>query len=320
MNSLQRQGLAVSIGIFLSLFFPVSASAVELVGVARAAGPAQLNGVSFPGEVNVFSGDRVSTGRQGTLVVSSGPRERVRLAAGTDARITKQDGRVAVSLLKGIVGFESAGRTQVTLEQYGVTIRGKDGRPAIGQVMLVGSRKAEVIVFKGAVELSGPQQTVFLREGDLGLIAANNLQDPPTETTEGAASSETEQATGSLRLSVVDNRLFAVPGASVVFTNEQDPTLTYRAVSNQLGEVRIEGVRPGFYRLEIQKSGFGLQRLGPIEVIPNEETGLGTVKIGGGGDSKTAAIVILAIAGAGGAGAAVALTGGDNPPISPSSP
>ena len=327
MRSHQRQGQAVSVGFLLCVFLPFNLKAAEVVGVAKAAGPAQLNGVPFPGEVSVFSGDRLSTGKQTTLVVSSGPQERVHLAGGSSAQITKQDGRLTVSVLKGVVGFESAGRTRIMLEQYGVTIEGKggegeNGHPIIGQVALVGPGKAEIKVLTGAVELIGAQQTVSLKKGDLGLIVARYLQDPQTGTTESGAAASGQTAAGTVRFSVVGESQSAVAGAGVILTSEQDRTLIYRGRTDQLGEVTIEGVRPGFYRIQVRKAGYTRQELGPVEVIAGEETSLGSVKLDRGEGNEKVPLLILVIGNAGGVITVVALSGREDSgtPISPSSP
>ena len=53
--------------LLLCASLPPSMISAELIGVARTTGPAQINGMSLPGQVNVFSGDRIGTGQDSTL-------------------------------------------------------------------------------------------------------------------------------------------------------------------------------------------------------------------------------------------------------------
>ena len=98
--------------VLLCASLPPSMISAELIGVARTTGPAQINGMSLPGQVNVFSGDRIGTGQDSTLTLSSGPQERVRLAAMSGAQVALEEGNLVISLEKGALGFESMGRTR----------------------------------------------------------------------------------------------------------------------------------------------------------------------------------------------------------------
>ena len=106
--------------LLLCASLPPSMISAELIGVARTTGPAQINGMSLPGQVNVFSGDRIGTGQDSTLTLSSGPQERVRLAAMSGAQVALEEGNLVISLEKGALGFESMGRTRITLKAYDV--------------------------------------------------------------------------------------------------------------------------------------------------------------------------------------------------------
>ena len=110
--------------LLLCASLPPSMISAELIGVARTT-PAQINGMSLPGQVNVFSGDRIGTGQDSTLTLSSGPQERVRLAAMSGAQVALEEGNLVISLEKGALGFESMGRTRITLKAYDVAIQGQ---------------------------------------------------------------------------------------------------------------------------------------------------------------------------------------------------
>ena len=112
MKMLSARSAIVLLIVLLVTSLPPSIISAELIGVARTTGPAQINGMSLPGQVNVFSGDRIGTGQDSTLTLSSGPQERVRLAAMSGAQVALEEGNLVISLEKGALGFESMGRTR----------------------------------------------------------------------------------------------------------------------------------------------------------------------------------------------------------------
>ncbi len=100
MRRVWRQGLSV----FLSVLFlspSLSGEPAELVGVAKASGRAEINGLPFPGESNVYSGDRVSTGQKSALTVFTAPQEKIYLAPGSSARLLKDNDATVVALEQG---------------------------------------------------------------------------------------------------------------------------------------------------------------------------------------------------------------------------
>ena len=90
MKRFSARGAMVLFIVLLFASLPPSARSADLIGVAKSSGPAQINGLSLPGQVNVFSGDRVGTGEGSTLTLSAGPRERVRLAPESRAQLRRK--------------------------------------------------------------------------------------------------------------------------------------------------------------------------------------------------------------------------------------
>ena len=136
----------------LLLLVSVSGSlqAGDLLGVARATGGAAwINGEPLQGQVNVFSGDQLRTGRESTLTFSTSAQERVLIAADSNARLTREKGKLSVSLERGTMGFKTAGQTDVSLADYGVTVRGREGFPVAAVVAYHKGVKAEVAVLRG---------------------------------------------------------------------------------------------------------------------------------------------------------------------------
>lgn len=118
--------IPMALGLILLLAdLPVRGAPVggaELIGVAKVSGQVEINGLPLPGESNVYSGDRVSTGEESTLMLISGPQERIQLAPESSVRLRKQGETTVIVLEQGAVYFRSAGRTRAVIEEYGLEI------------------------------------------------------------------------------------------------------------------------------------------------------------------------------------------------------
>ena len=182
--------------LLLCASLPPSVRSAELIGVARTTGPAQINGMSLPGQVNVFSGDRIGTGQDSTLTLSSGPQERVRLAAMSGAQVALEEGNLVISLEKGALGFESMGRTRITLKAYDVAIQGQGDFPVVAEVSFLPSGKARVNVLKGQVQVSGAGQLLSLKSGEVGLIASTQAGPQSGSLSQEEPSPPTQQEMG----------------------------------------------------------------------------------------------------------------------------
>ncbi len=78
MRRVYRQGLSVLLSV-LFLSPSLSGEPAEMIGVAKASGQVEINGLPFPGESNVYNGDQVSTGEESRLTLISSPKERIQL-------------------------------------------------------------------------------------------------------------------------------------------------------------------------------------------------------------------------------------------------
>ncbi len=341
--------------LLLCASLPPSVRSAELIGVARTTGPAQINGMSLPGQVNVFSGDRIGTGQDSTLTLSSGPQERVRLAAMSGAQVALEEGNLVISLEKGALGFESMGRTRITLKAYDVAIQGQGDFPVVAEVSFLPSGKARVNVLKGQVQVSGAGQLLSLKSGEVGLIASTQAgpqsgsssqkESSPSTQLERRAEISPPQETGSVAATVVDTRLFVVEGATIrlesfvvegatiTLESEERAGIAFQAQTDRMGSFSLDGIPAGRYKVTFTKRGYRPFTMGPVEVTPGALTDLGQIILAGGGGgsaggSKTGVILVgVGAAAAAGAGLGLASGGGSAPgsgptlpPVSPSIP
>ncbi len=172
------------LSVFLAVLLvglPVSGSGNELLGVGKATGHAKINGLPFPGESNLYSGDQVSTGEESILTLISSPQERIQLAPKSGMRLSKQGETTVIALEQGAVYFRSAGRTRAVIEEIGLEIRTGSGSDSIAHVALVNPQQAQVSALRGSVEVRGEGQSVVLQAGQSALVTQEETQEDEEE-------------------------------------------------------------------------------------------------------------------------------------------
>ncbi len=167
--------------VVLLVGLPVSGSGNELLGVGKATGHAEINGLPFPGESNLYSGDQVSTGEESILTLISSPQERIQLAPKSGMRLSKQGEMTVIALEQGAVYFRSAGRTRAVIEEFGLEIRTGSGSDSIAHVALVNPQQAQVSALRGSVEVRGEGQSVVLQAGQSALVTQEETQEDEEE-------------------------------------------------------------------------------------------------------------------------------------------
>ncbi len=180
MRRVCRQGLSV----FLSVLFlspSLSGEPAEMIGVAKASGQVEINGLPFPGESNVYNGDQVSTGEESILTLISAPQERIQLAPKSGMRLSKQGETTVIALEQGAVYFRSAGRTRAVIEEFGLEIRTGSGSDSIAHVTLVNPQQTQVSALQGSVEVRGEGQSVVLQPGQSALVTQEEAQEDEEE-------------------------------------------------------------------------------------------------------------------------------------------
>lgn len=323
MRPLYSQGLSLFLSVLL-VSLPISGGTAELIGVAKATGPAEVNGLPFPGETTLYSGDRVSTGQESHLTLFTNPQERVYIAASSSARLFKHGEATVVALEQGTVAFRASGHTYLTLNEYDVTIRSQSDAPAVAQVTLSKERGAQVQALKGAIEVAAPSQSVLLQPEQVAVISDATAQEPLILVTEGGPSAPAQQSAkappGSLTGTVLDRTNTVVRGATVTLTSETG--VTYTVQTSMLGEFTFNQLPAGRYTLRISGNGFNTYETSNVVVEGGRETSLGLVTLQRGVSGKKPAIVIVVIAGVAAAVAIpLALGGdGDGQVVSPSTP
>ena len=165
----------------LLLHLPILGEPAELIGVAKATGGAEINGLPFRNEINVYSGDQISTGQEGILTLISAPQERIQLAPESGVRFGKQGETTVIALEQGAVYFRSAGRTRAVIEQFGLEIRTGSGSDSIAHVALVNPQRVQVSALRGSVEVRGEGQSVVLQAGQSALVTQEEAQEDEEE-------------------------------------------------------------------------------------------------------------------------------------------
>ncbi|MBI2956492.1 MAG: carboxypeptidase regulatory-like domain-containing protein [Acidobacteria bacterium] len=291
--------------------------AAELVGLARASGPAQVNNLRLPQEANVYSGDLLTTGSEGRLTLFCGS-QRVRLAPHSKVELRQKDSATSVVLQTGAVAFSTHGPGRLSIEAGGLSIQGRSGSAAVGEVAL-SPRGPQLVVLDGIVEVVHGNQTIAVAPGQSALF----LLAPEADAAEAApqAQPSTVGQMGAVSGRLVDAKGAAMSGAQVLLISTEGTTFTTQ--TDLEGTFRFEGVPPGRYRLRASKAGLGTVEIRQVTVVAGQESLLGAVTFAGaavaGGVSKGALVAILAAAG-GAAGAAAAFAGGgeEQQPTSPS--
>ncbi len=308
-----QQVLSVLLGVLLFLL-PVFGHPADLIGVAKATGPAEINGLIFPGETNLYSGDRVRTGPETSLTVFVSPQEKIHVAPKSRARFLRDGEATVIALEEGMVAFRTDGHTRLALEQYGVTVRGQNALLGVAQVTVLKGRGAQVRALKAPIEIAAIGQFVLLQPGELALVSEFPTQEQPQ------AQESTEAGPGSVTGTVVDSTRAVVRRATVLLTSRDG--VTHTTETNTLGEFSFEGLAPGFYSLSITQVGLHRYQTGNVLVEPGRQSSLGVITVQrgmGGGKKATIAIVVI-----GGVAAAVAIplvTGGEERRVvSPSVP
>jgi hypothetical protein len=161
----------------LLLHLPILGEPAELIGVGKATGGAEINGLPFRNETNVYSGDQISTGQEGILTLISAPQERIQLAPESGVRLSKQGETTVIALEQGAVYFRSAGRTRAVIEEFGLEIRTGSGSDSIAHVALVNPQRVQVSALLGSVEVRGEGQSVVLQAGQSALVTQEDEEE-----------------------------------------------------------------------------------------------------------------------------------------------
>lgn len=177
MPMILSQVLAATLSVLL-VGLPVWVNHGELLGVAKATGRAEINGMPLAAESNVYSGDWIGTEQESTVTLFVTRQERIHFAPKSRARLLKEGNSKVIALDQGTVAFRSVGDIRAAIEKLDVEIRTAGDRTVIGQVTLLNPTQAQVSARRGSLQISAPGQSVVLQPGQSAMITAGTPQHP----------------------------------------------------------------------------------------------------------------------------------------------
>lgn len=161
-----------------------AAESAAVLGRVVAAAPAQLNGVTLPGDGTLMSGDRLSTGPSGWARVFLPGGEQIHLGAQSAAQAARQGGLLAVELTQGRVALRTHKRDWV-VRSNGLEIT-PGGASAVWEVARLGNNLTQVASQQGTLEVRASNRTVQILPGQSLQLQTRLLE---TEQQPGGAGS-----------------------------------------------------------------------------------------------------------------------------------
>jgi hypothetical protein len=141
----------------------------------------------------VFSGDRLSTEREGSVQIRAGA-ARLLLQSGTMATLNESEGAPCARLLLGTATFSTGNSRAFTLFASRAAIRAQSDGPTIGQVTYLNEKELLVVSKRGPLTITVDGQTEVIADGS----AYRVLLDPPTmaQGPEGAGAHKDDKRRG----------------------------------------------------------------------------------------------------------------------------
>jgi len=128
----------------------------------------------------VFSGDRLSTEREGSVQIRAGA-ARLLLQSGTVATLNDSDGAPSAKLFLGTATFSTGNSRAFTLFASRAAIRAQSDGPTIGQVTYLNEKELLVVSKRGPLTITVDGETEVIADGS----AYRVLLDPPTTMAQG---------------------------------------------------------------------------------------------------------------------------------------
>ena len=128
----------------------------------------------------VFSGDRLSTNREGSVQVRAGA-ARLLLQSGSMATLNDSEGAPSARLLLGTATFSTGNSKAFTLFASKAAIRAQSDGPTIGQVTYLNEKELLVVSKRGPLTVTVDGETEVIAEG----TAYRVLLDPPPTMAQG---------------------------------------------------------------------------------------------------------------------------------------
>jgi hypothetical protein len=128
----------------------------------------------------VFSGDRLSTEREGSVQIRAGA-ARLLLQSGTMATLSDTGGAPSAKLFLGTATFSTGNSKAFTLFASRAAIRAQSDGPTIGQVTYLNEKELLVISKRGPLTITVDGETEVIADG----AAYRVLLDPPPTMAQG---------------------------------------------------------------------------------------------------------------------------------------
>ncbi len=128
----------------------------------------------------VFSGDRLTTEREGSVQIRAGA-ARLLLQSGTAATLNDTEGAPSAKLFGGTATFSTGNSKAFTLFASRAAIRAQSDGPTIGQVTYLNEKELLVVSKRGPLTITVDGETEVITDG----AAYRVLLDPPPTMAQG---------------------------------------------------------------------------------------------------------------------------------------
>jgi hypothetical protein len=162
MRSIARSCLATLLSCLLGL--PGFAANEKPLGLVTQAQDAQIANSKVAVGTTVYPGDKVETEAGGALRLRMGATQ-LYLLGSSSATLSQRSDAVFAVVARGTVGFSSDGTDQFELEVPEGIIRAANGKPAYGQVTIVGPQEIVVSAYRGSLILDNEGELHTIPEG-----------------------------------------------------------------------------------------------------------------------------------------------------------
>ncbi len=150
------------------------------LGTIVTAAHARVGDSSAEVGTTVFSGDRLTTEREGSVQIRAGA-ARLLLQSGTAATLNDTEGAPSAKLFGGTATFSTGNSKAFTLFASRAAIRAQSDGPTIGQVTYLNEKELLVVSKRGPLTITVDGETEVITDG----AAYRVLLDPPPTMAQG---------------------------------------------------------------------------------------------------------------------------------------
>jgi hypothetical protein len=164
------------------------------LGTIVTADRARLGDSSAEAGTTVFSGDRLTTDREGSVQIRAGA-ARLLLQNASTATLNDTEGAPSAKLLHGTATFSTGNSKAFTLFVSRAAIRAQSDGPTIGQVTYLNEKELLVVSRRGPLTITVDGETEVITDG----AAYRVLLDPPptmAQGPEGAGANKNDKRRG----------------------------------------------------------------------------------------------------------------------------